>query len=220
MGDMLPPLLRPWLPPAMADPDGLVGTGGDLFPATLVQAYMDGVFPWFGPGDPILWWSPDPRGVIDFDHFHVPRRLHRTLRQGRFTFTVDRCFADVMRACGDNRPEGTWVTDLMLAAYTRLHRLRIAHSLEVWQGEDLVGGVYGVALGGLFSAESMFHRVTDASKAGLVALVEYLRGRGYDWIDVQLTNNHTRQFGAMDIPREDYIKRLRRALQRHEVRFA
>lgn len=219
MSDMLLPLDRPWLPPPMADPDGLVGIGGELLPSTLLQAYMDGVFPWFNEGDPILWWSPDPRGVMDYDRFHIPQRLIRTIRSGRFTFTLDQCFEDVMRACGESRDEGTWITETMVAAYTRLHRMNAAHSVEVWQDGELAGGVYGVAVGGLFSAESMFHRQTDASKAALVMLVSHLQRRGYDLIDVQMANSHTHQFGARDIPREEYLKRLRQAVPRQDVRF-
>ena len=173
----------PWIPPEMAEPDGFVGVGGDLSPRTLLRAYAEGVFPWFNEGDPILWWSPDPRGVIElhantsthpdgtpgYGGLHVSKRLARTIRSGKFRVTVNQCFAKVMRACGECRPEGTWVTPDMLAAYTELHRLGHAHSVETWLGDELVGGTYGLAIGGLFAAESMFYRVTDASKVALTA---------------------------------------------------
>jgi len=157
------------MPPELGDKDGLVGVGGDLSPATLLRAYSDGVFPWFSDGDPILWWSPDPRGVLELDGLHVSRRLARTIRGGKFRVTANQCFERVMRACGETRPEGTWVTEEMVAAYTELHRRGHAHSLEVWVGDDLAGGIYGVAVGGLFAGESMFHAVTDASKVAIVA---------------------------------------------------
>ncbi|MBX9582797.1 MAG: leucyl/phenylalanyl-tRNA--protein transferase [Gemmataceae bacterium] len=207
------------MPPELAEPEGLVGVGGDLSPATLLRAYADGVFPWFSDGDPILWWSPDPRAVIELDGLHVSRRLARTMRGGRFRVTADRAFAAVMRACGEERPEGTWVTAEMLEGYTELHRLGHAHSVEVWHGDELAGGVYGVGVGGLFAGESMFHRVTDASKVALAALVERLRRRGYALFDVQMTTDHTERMGAVNIPRADYLRRLRSAVKLKDVTF-
>lgn len=211
---------RPWIPPELADPEGLVGVGSDLRPETLLLAYADGVFPWFNQADPVLWWSPDPRAVIELDGLHVPRRLARTIRQGKFHVTVDKCFEEVMRACGENRPEGTWVTDEMVRAYTALHRLGYAHSVETWVGDELAGGTYGVAIGGLFAAESMFFRVTDGSKVALVALVERLRERGYELLDVQMTTDHTERLGAVEIPRRDYLRRLRAAVRKPGVTFS
>jgi leucyl/phenylalanyl-tRNA--protein transferase len=208
------------MPPELADRDGLVGVGGDLSPATLLRAYSEGVFPWFNDGDPILWWSPDPRGVMELDGLHVPRRLARTIRGGKFRITVDHCFERVMRACGDTRIEGTWVTEDMVAAYTELHRRGYAHSLEVWAGDDLAGGIYGVAVGGLFAGESMFHTVTDASKVALVALVEHLRERGYVLFDVQMKTEHTGRLGVVEIPRAEYLWRLRAAVPLTGVTFA
>lgn len=202
---------RPWVPPEYATPEGIVGVGGDLDPETLLKAYSAGVFPWFNPGDPVIWWSPDPRGVIPLDTFHVPRRLAATVRQNKFRITVNTRFADVMRACADNRTDGTWVTDEMVAAYTNLHRLGHAHSLEAWQGDELAGGVYGVSVGGLFAGESMFHRVRDASKVALVTLLTRLRDRGFVLFDTQIVNDHTAQFGAEDITRAEYLRRLREA---------
>src|SRR5262245_8373653 len=164
-----------WIATGVADPDGLLGGGGDLSPRMLLRAYSEGVFPWFNEGDPILWWSPHPRAVIEladgttadgtpgYGGLHVSRRLARTIRTGKFRLTVNECFTRVMRLCGEERDGGTWVTDDMLAAYTQMHRLGHAHSVETWFGDELAGGVYGIAIGGLFAAESMFYRVTDGS---------------------------------------------------------
>jgi leucyl/phenylalanyl-tRNA--protein transferase len=201
-----------WLPPVLADESGLVGIGGDLEPDTLLAAYRAGVFPWFGEDDPILWFSPDPRGVIPLDAVRVSSRLARTIRSGRFSVTVNRRFREVMAACGENREDGTWVTAEMLDAYECLHRLGYAHSLEVWRGDVLAGGVYGVALGGLFAAESMFHRVTDASKVALVSLTDRLRAKGYTLVDIQMVTPHTATFGAVEIPRAEYLRRVGEAV--------
>ncbi len=208
----------PWVHPDHASPEGIVGVGGELDTPTLLAAYTAGVFPWFNPGDPVIWWSPDPRGIIPLDTFHVPHRLAATLRQGKFRVTFDTAFTDVMQRCGENRPEGTWVTDEMIAGYTELHRAGYAHSVEVWSGEELVGGVYGVAVGGLFAGESMFHRERDASKVALVSLLTHLRERGFVLFDTQIVNTHTEQFGAVDVRRKEYLKRLKRAVK-VEARF-
>jgi leucyl/phenylalanyl-tRNA--protein transferase len=218
----------PWIPPEMADPDGFVGVGGDLGPRTLLRAYAEGVFPWFNEDDPILWWSPDPRAVINlhalpdtpYGGLHVSRRLARTIRSGKFRVTMNRCFEAVMRACGENRDGGTWVTPDMLAAYTAMHRLGHAHSVETWVGDELAGGVYGLAIGGLFAAESMFYRVSDGSKVALVALVSRLRERGFVLLDVQMTTPHTEGLGAMNISRTEYLRRLREAVKKTGVSFA
>ena len=208
----------PWIPPAFADEHGLVGVGGTLDPPYLLRAYSEGVFPWFGEGDPILWWSPDPRAVFDIDGLHVSRRLARTLRSGQFQITYNAAFGQVIRACGD-RPEGTWITQDMVAAYEELNRLGFAHSVEAWQDGELVGGIYGVSLNGFFAAESMFFRRTDASKAAMVGLFERLRARGFDLVDTQMLTEHTERMGAYEIPREEYLERLRAALRRERVRF-
>jgi leucyl/phenylalanyl-tRNA---protein transferase len=200
-----------FLNPELADEYGLVAVGGDLRPQTLLHAYRRGVFPWFGDGDPICWWSPDPRAVFELDHFHLPRRLRRTIRSGRFTITVNRAFGGVIRGCAD-REEGTWLTASMIEAYERLHRLGHAHSVEAWEGGELAGGVYGVALGGLFAGESMFHRRRDASKVALVHLVERLRQRGFQLFDIQMLTEHTARLGAVEIPRAEYLSRLGQAL--------
>jgi leucyl/phenylalanyl-tRNA--protein transferase len=242
----------PWIPPEQGDARGLVGVGGDLSPATLVRAYSEGVFPWYNEGDPILWWSPDPRGIIPLDGLHVSQRLARTMRSGKFRVTVNRCFRQVMRACGESRPEGTWVTREMLDGYTAAHEAGIAHSLEVWvaggpnpptlfparegretpasgspprvgeglgEGWALAGGIYGIAVGGLFAGESMFYRVTDASKVALVSLVERLRERGFVLFDVQMQTDHTATMGAVEIPRAEYLRRLREAVKLTNVTF-
>lgn len=213
-----PSARRYWTSPAAADADGLVGVGGDLRPATLVRAYADGVFPWFNAGDPILWWSPDPRAVIELDGLHVSRSLARTLKSGKFRVTIDAAFGAVVRGCADRPGEGTWVTPAMIAAYEALHRAGHAHSVESWvrgDGPDewvLAGGIYGVAVGAAFAGESMFYRVTDGSKVALVGLVEHLRGRGFELFDVQMRTEHTTRMGATDIPRAVYLRRLRAAV--------
>jgi leucyl/phenylalanyl-tRNA--protein transferase len=200
-----------WLPPELADDSGLVGVGGDLRPQRLLEAYRRGIFPWYDEHGPICWWSPDPRALFELDGLHVSRRLRRTMRSGRFTVTLNRDFAGVMRGCAD-RPEGTWITLDMIGAYVKLHRLGHAHSVEAWAGDELAGGIYGVAIGGLFAGESMFKRHRDASKVALAVLVERLRERGYQLFDVQFLTDHTASLGAIEIPRDEYLVRLRRAL--------
>jgi leucyl/phenylalanyl-tRNA---protein transferase len=199
------------LDPEAADARGLVAVGGDLRPETLLTAYRRGVFPWYEEGLPVCWWSPDPRAVLPTDGLHVSRRLARTLRAGRFAVTVNRDFAGVIRGCAD-RAEGTWITHDMIAAYERLHDLGHAHSVEAWRDGLLAGGVYGVAIGGFFSAESMFHRVTDASKVALVALVDRLRAQGFALLDVQMLTEHTVRFGAVEVARAVYLEKLKRAV--------
>jgi leucyl/phenylalanyl-tRNA--protein transferase len=208
----------PLLYPELADEYGLVAVGGDLGPARLLEAYRRGIFPWYDAQTPIMWWSPDPRAVFDLARFHVPRRMARTIRSGRFRVTVNRDFAAVIRACAVRPGEGTWITPDMIEAYERLHSLGHAHSVEAWCGEILGGGIYGVAIGGLFAGESMFTRVRDGSKVALAALVDRLRERGYVLFDTQFVTDHTRRFGAVEIPREEYLRRLRAAL-RENVTF-
>ena len=192
------------------DDAGLVATGGTLDPETLISAYSAGIFPW--SSDPVIsWWSPDPRAIFDLEQFHVPRRLCRTLRSGAFALTVNRAFGDVIRGCGD-RAEGTWITAEMIRAYEELHRLGHVHSVEAWRDGRLAGGIYGIAVGGLFSGESMFSRQSDGSKAALVFLVEHLRQRGYTLFDIQMVTPHTAQFRPRLISRREYLRRLRAAL--------
>jgi leucyl/phenylalanyl-tRNA--protein transferase len=203
---------RFFLDPERADAEGLVAIGGDLHPSRLLDAYRRGVFPWFDEDSPILWWSPDPRAIFEMDGLHVSRRLARTVRSERFTVTFDRAFGEVIRGCADRPNDGVWITADMIDAYTRLHELGHAHSIEVWHEGRLAGGLYGVAIGGLFAGESMFTRVRDASKVALVHLMEQLRRRGYQLFDVQFLNAHTVRLGAIEIARREYLARLRRAI--------
>jgi leucyl/phenylalanyl-tRNA--protein transferase len=194
---------------------GLVAIGGQLSTEWLLDAYRNGIFPWPSESDePMLWWSPDPRGILPLDGLYVSRRLARRLRSGEFTFTLNTAFGDVIKACsvGPGREGGTWLTSEMIAAYSELHRLGHAHSVEVWRGGELAGGVYGVAIGGFFAAESMFHRTRDASKAALARLVEHLSSRGYQLLDVQLWTPHTGSLGVIEIPRREYLQRLQQAV--------
>lgn len=193
----------------------------------LLRAYAEGVFPWFN-NDPILWWSPDPRAVIElhsprdapFGGLHVSRRLVRTIRSGKFTVTFNQCFTRVMYECGEYRAGGTWITPDMLTAYAEMNRLGHAHSVETWFNGILAGGVYGLAIGGLFAAESMFYRVSDGSKVALAALVQRLRELRFTLLDVQMTTPHTKSLGAVNISRRDYLDRLRNAVRQTGVSFA
>jgi leucyl/phenylalanyl-tRNA---protein transferase len=191
---------------------GLVRIGGDLEPATLLEAYCTGVFPWFDEDCPICWWSPDPRAIFELNQFHISRRLGRTIRSGKFAITINQAFGDVIRGCAE-RDEGTWLTQSMIDAYERLRRLGVAHSVEAWRDGKLGGGLYGVALGGLFAGESMFHRVTDASKVALAFTVEHLTQRGFRLFDTQFLTEHTARLGAIEIPRREYLERLQQALR-------
>lgn len=203
---------RFFLDPERADADGLVGVGGNLHPPLLLEAYCSGIFPWFDEDSPILWWSPDPRAIFELDGLHVSRRLTRTVRSQRFTATVDRAFAEVVQGCAYRAGEGVWITPDMIDAYVRLHEMGHAHSMEVWHEGELAGGIYGVTVGGLFAGESMFTRVRDASKVALVHLMERLRQRGFQLFDVQFLNEHTTRLGAIEIPRREYLARLRSAI--------
>lgn len=195
--------------PSTADDDGVVGVGADLHPGTLVDAYRRGVFPWPHPGMPLPWFSPDPRGVIVLDSFHISRSLRRTLRRSGWQTTVDLAFPAVVAACADGREEGTWITADMAAAYRRLYELGWAHSLEVWDDEALIGGVYGVQTGAVFTGESMFHRRSDASKVALADLVARFRQAGGRLLDVQLTTRHLESLGAVALPRSGFLEILR-----------
>jgi leucyl/phenylalanyl-tRNA--protein transferase len=199
-----------------ASPEGLLAVGGDLRPERLLEAYRHGIFPWYNDDQPILWWSPDPRAVLFPNKLHVPRSLQKRLRQNRFTVTLDSSFRDVMEQCAGPRPQypegGTWITEDMLDAYTRLHELGYAHSVETWLGDLLVGGLYGVALGGAFFAESMFTRVDDASKVALVRLVRQLQTWDFRLIDCQQSSPHVRRFGAEEISRSEFSDLLNQTL--------
>ncbi|REK13102.1 MAG: leucyl/phenylalanyl-tRNA--protein transferase [Planctomycetota bacterium] len=208
-----------FFPPAeLAEPEGVVLFGGRLTPEWLIDAYAHGIFPWpiFDGTDIVVWWSPDPRAIFELDGFHVSRRLERTCRSGKFEVTCNHDFAGVIHACATtaDRKHNTWLTPKMIAAYQRLHDLGHAHSVEAWHEGRLVGGTYGVAIGGLFAGESMFHRQRDASKVALVHLVDHLRARGYTLFDIQQLTPHTESLGAVEIPRSEYLARLADALQR------
>ncbi len=191
-------------------PDGLVAIGGDLHPARLVEAYRSGLFPW--SVNPITWWSPAPRAVFPFPGFHVSRSLKRRIRQETFTLTLDRAFTQVMRACAHRRDDETWISDDFIEAYTELHRLGHAHSIEAWHQKRLVGGVYGVSIGGFFAGESMFHHETDASKVALFGLYQSLEKAGFQLFDIQMLTPVTEQLGAIEIPRTQYLDRLEAAV--------
>lgn len=197
---------------ALADPNGLLAFGGDLSPQRLVAAYASGVFPWYSEGDPLLWWSPDPRCVFATDAVHVSHSFARFLRKCGWTWTMDREFVEVMRACAAPRAgqPGTWITNDMLIAYANLHRLGHAHSLEIRDAGALIGGIYGVRVGCMFSAESMFSRRTNASKAALLALARVLGERGFPWIDAQVPNAHLLRMGARVVPRSWFLDELAR----------
>lgn len=197
-------LVFPPLSKAMREPNGLLAAGGDLSPERLIQAYRHGCFPWFEAGQPILWWSPDPRTVLLPAEVHVSRSLRKVLRQGRFRVTFDQDFAAVIAECAGprNYTDGTWITDDMQRAYLALHEQGHAHSVEVWDGDALVGGLYGLAMGRLFFGESMFSRADNASKVGFVTLVEHLQQAGFVLIDCQMPTDHLHSLGARSIPRE------------------
>lgn len=194
-----------------ADADGLIAIGGDLGMESLLDAYRHGIFPWYDEESPICWWSPDPRAIFELDQFHIPRRLLRTCRSGKFQLTVNQAFTEVIRGCAD-REEGTWITSDMMAAYERLHHAGFVHSVEAWYDGDLAGGVYGVAIGGFFAAESMFYRYSDASKVALVHLHERLYRHGFELFDTQMVTPTTLSFGAVEIARCEYLRRLRLAV--------
>lgn len=211
-----PPPSRYFPPAELADPDGLLALGGRLTPDWLLDAYQHGIFPWpqADVDDPMLWWSPDPRAVIEFELFHVPRRLEQTVRAGKFDVTIDRDFRGVIEGCAteNDRTGATWLTPRMILAYCRLFELGYAHSVEAWHDGKLAGGTYGVAIGGFFAAESMFYRVSDASKIALVHLVNHLRSRGYRLLDIQQLTPNTLRFGAIEISRLEYLDRLAEAI--------
>jgi leucyl/phenylalanyl-tRNA--protein transferase len=183
-------------------------------PEVLVAAYRRGIFPMALEAGGLGWFSPDPRGILPLDGFRLPSRLARVIRQRRFDVVVDRDFEAVMRACAERPDEGTWIDETIVESYVALHRLGLAHSVEAWQDGALAGGLYGVHLRGAFIGESMLHRVTDASKVALAALVERLRAQGFALLDVQWVTPHLEQFGAIEIPRRTYLRRLAVALTR------
>lgn len=206
---------RLWFPdPRLAlknDDDGLLAVLGDLSVDRLLLAYRSGIFPW--SVDPITWWSPDPRGIIEMTHFHTPRSLARTLRKNVFEVTRDKAFRQVMNGCAKGDRSGTWIGPEFIEAYMRLHEAGHAHSVECWQNGELVGGIYGVTVGGLFAGESMFHSVSDASKVALHHLVQHLLQRDFALFDIQMVTPVTGQLGAVEISREEYLARLEAAVE-------
>ena len=210
----LPPS-RFFPPVEVANEDGLLGLGGQLTPEWLLDAYQHGIFPWpIDEETPVVWWSPDPRAIIELDQFHVSRRLRRTLKSGRFELTCDQDFEGVIRGCATagDRVGRTWITPAMIKAFMRMFELGHAHSVEAWGKGRLVGGTYGMAIGGLFAAESKFYRVRDASKVALAHLGSHLGARGYVLFDIQQLTPHTARLGAIEIPRKTYLARLAQAL--------
>jgi leucyl/phenylalanyl-tRNA--protein transferase len=213
-------LLAAGAPPVFPDPrrgddEGLVAIGGDLSCERLLAAYGSGIFPWYNEGFPVLWWSPNPRAVLNADELHVSRSLDRRLRRRDYALTWNLAFADVIRACGEQRKGGTWIVPEMRRAYQQLHQQGHAHSVEVWQENRLVGGLYGVQRGAVFAAESMFHRMTDASKIAVVAASRSLQRAGIQVFDVQFATPHLRSLGVKEISRDDYLGRVARASARH-----
>lgn len=210
---VLPPS-RYFPPVELADEDGLLAIGGSLSSDWLLDAYQHAIFPWPLGDELLAWWSPDPRAILEFDEFHVPRRLARTVRSGKYAVTFNRAFDDVIDGCrtAPGRRGATWITQAMARAYKMLHRLGHAHSAEAWYESELAGGVYGVSIAGLFAAESMFCRRSDASKVALYHLLQRLKQRGYALVDLQILNAHTRWLGGREIPRHQYLRRLAEAL--------
>ncbi|WP_018993795.1 leucyl/phenylalanyl-tRNA--protein transferase [Thioalkalivibrio sp. ALgr1] len=218
-----PQITLPWLDPehpeapfpdpghALRDPNGLLAAGGDLSVPRLLNAYRSGVFPWFEAGQPILWWSPDPRAVLEPAHFRLHRSLKKAIRNRGYTVSFDRAFEAVIEACAGPREyaAGTWITGSMQQAYIAMHRTGHAHSVEVWDGPRLIGGLYGVAVGRLFCGESMFSRERDASKIALAWLCRHLVAWGWPLVDVQMETEHLRHLGAITLPRREFIARIR-----------
>jgi leucyl/phenylalanyl-tRNA---protein transferase len=207
--------------PARAEPDGLLAVGGDLSPERLVAAYARGIFPWFDEQSPILWWSPDPRLVLEPAGLHVSRSLARTIRRGTYRVTADAAFERVIRRCAEKgRPgqRGTWITEDMVEAYCELHRLGFAHSFEAWEDDALAGGLYGVSLGAAFFGESMFADAPDASKVAFARAVEWLRARGVALVDCQVRTEHLVSLGARELPRDTFLARVAAALEAPTLR--
>lgn len=201
-----------WFPdPREANDDGLVAIGGDLGVERLLLAYRSGIFPW--SCDSITWWSPDPRAIFEFDEFRISRSFAKTLRREPFDITLNKAFVEVMEGCATARTDGNWIGPEFIEAYTALHEAGHAHSIECWRDDELAGGVYGVSVGGLFAGESMFHRVSEASKVALHYLVEHLRQQGFALFDIQMVTPITSQLGARHISRDEYLERLQDAVE-------
>ena len=201
----------PFPDPRLYDAQGIVALGGSMTPERLEAAYRSGIFPWYDETTVPIWWSPDPRALMTPERLHVSRSLQRTMRRGGYELTWNRCFSRVMRECAKDREDGTWILPEMVRAYSALQRRGNAHSIEVWSGEELVGGVYGVQFGRLFCAESMFHRATDMSKVALVTMVRALFGAGIRVFEVQFVTTHLASLGAFEISRVEYLQLARGA---------
>lgn len=219
MKDSMPALLgrELWFPPAESAPTdgdfaGLVAIGGDLSVERLLLAYRSGIFPW--SVNPITWWSPSPRGIIPLDHDDWPRSLRKLIRQQPFEITRNQAFTEVVCQCAEQPRPGAWISPEFISAYTELHKAGHAHSLECWKDGQLVGGIYGVAVGGLFAGESMFHRHSNASKVALFHLLGHLRARGFQLFDTQMTTETTEKLGAIEIPRAEYLRRMAEVVAR------
>lgn len=206
--------LFPPISTALTEPDGLLAGGGDLSPQRLLSAYRNGIFPWYQDGQPILWWSPSIRALMRPEHLKISRSLRKTLRNDKFTVTADTAFEQVITACAAPRPnaDGTWITEEMQQAYLELHKLGYAHSIETWQNGELVGGLYGLAIGRCYFGESMFSRQTDASKVAFVFLIKHLEYWGFSLIDCQMMNKHLASLGASPLPRNEFIILLKKNL--------
>ncbi len=193
---------------ALDEPNGLLAAGGDLTPRRIVSAYRQGLFPWYSADQPILWWSPNPRSILIPSQLNISRSLRKSIRKQPLRITINNCFEEVLRQCAAPRSyaDGTWITPEMQAAYLELHRQGVAHSFEAWQGETLVGGLYGLALGKIFFGESMFSHVTDASKIAFVYAVRQLEAWGFKLIDCQVGSEHLKSFGSIEVPRSNFIE--------------
>jgi leucyl/phenylalanyl-tRNA--protein transferase len=199
-------------PPEYAEPEGLLAIGGDLTSERLLEAYSHGIFPWYDEGDPILWWSPDPRMVIRPEEFHPSKSLHKIIKKETFRVTMDTAFEEVIRACSKlprKNQAGTWITHDMLNAYIQLHKEGYGHSVECWEGDTLVGGLYGLSIGNMFFGESMFSKKANASKVAFNALCQKLAEWKFEWVDCQLHNEHLESLGAYTISREEYMEHLK-----------
>jgi leucyl/phenylalanyl-tRNA---protein transferase len=201
-------------PPQLARPDGLLAVGGDLSEERLLLAYRQGIFPWYTTGDPILWWAPSPRLVMEPAAFHLSRRLARDIRKGTFQVTMDTAFDQVISSCAASRQERTWITPEMIQAFCHLHRSGYAHSVECWQGGELAGGLYGVSLGRVFFGESMFSFIANSSKVALAALCRQLAAWEFEFLDCQMKTSHLLRLGAREIPGEEFRRRLASAVSR------
>jgi leucyl/phenylalanyl-tRNA--protein transferase len=201
-------------PVEFADADGLFAWGGDLRPEILLQAYSQGIFPW--TVNPVTWWSPDPRAIFELKDFRLSKRMERLYRNYDFRYTINECFSKVIRGCAEPAPgrEQTWITNEFVKAYEKMHALGYAHSAEVWLGEELAGGLYGIQIGGFFAGESMFHRVSNASNLCLRFFLSHLETQGFSLFDSQVITPHTRRLGAVEIPRTEYLHRLKIAIRK------